>query len=1181
MLLAMKEEAESNLNSEDNDFMLDTSYGEETMEELTAAVMLMARIQPAIGNAETVPSYDAKAISEVNASSKVHEQMSHEKCKTIIQTSDDDQIDSNIIFDYPYVENNGGTSDHDSNDHDDYHKLQMLAFDVQREAENKKQLNNELKKQKMLLQKELEMCKDQLANKAFKERENRYLEDICDLEEKLSSHDRIVYKIAGLGYKNPKRLKKAIAAQPKMSDGKKLHSTKLVIDSPDSDETLEDAKESLLKMRNKMVQINYAKLNAFYEIFVPQQDFSMEQTYFSIPSTSTNGSESKAVTSDLPILKMPKDKIQNCVLISVEKHNNEMLIAELVKSSRDSKDIQVNLLKRIKILGNDFKRSQAQSIDFELKSQHQKVKMACDVSWKSKFSTLNDENVLLKTQVEYIVQERENIKIEFQKLFNSIKATRTQYQKEVDELIEHFNQNTYAYANVRAQNQYLLMKIFELKDKLRTVEKGKHVNTKFDKSETLGKLVCVTPFNKNLGNKAKNVSNTKVKADRSKPVNSHPTTKNEQSQKPNANVIARGMYQIIKSETQTPDSKTNIHVPNSTGVESSNSVRRPKSKGTKSKNRVLKNTKSSSAYVRKISRSVSIYSNKCETKDSNCVARYVLSRNSNVKRALFTNPVTVKLKNLGATSVVAKSRLSVVTTPKATTKVYFIRTKDAAPDMIIDFVNQVQRNLKAQILTTNNGTKFKNKKLQAFYAKLALFIKLQFLERLNKMVLLNVEIVHSSRMPGQFLSFLKLQNFYGLKLFLLHVLLKIALLKMKLKADIGIFIGYSESSRGFRIYNRQTKKIMEMIHVNFDELTDISQEVSDNSVANTLDNEHTSSSSSIVVKEDEAPQIVSSSAKQVTTEPNSPVLNANADEFVQKDIADFDGNAFYNAPPTPMFEEAESSSTDQDPSYMHEFYQKHHSSDRSLYFKRLDVWELVECPISINIIAVKWIWKNKTDAENTIIRNKSRLVAKGYRQEEGINFEVTFAPVARLEGVRIFMAYVSHNNFPIYQMDVKTAFLNGPLKEEVFVRQPAGFVDLDFLNHVYCLKKAMYGLKQAPRAWYDKLSIFLIEHHFIKGIVDPTLFTRRHRDDILLVQIYVDDIIFGSTKLVYAKRFEKLMKDNFEMSMIGEMKFFLGLQVHQSPRGIFICQSQYTMDLLTKHRMENVIPFVHQWLQPN
>nr|GEX73227.1 uncharacterized mitochondrial protein AtMg00810-like [Tanacetum cinerariifolium] len=148
------------------------------------------------------------------------------------------------------------------------------------------------------------------------------------------------------------------------------------------------------------------------------------------------------------------------------------------------------------------------------------------------------------------------------------------------------------------------------------------------------------------------------------------------------------------------------------------------------------------------------------------------------------------------------------------------------------------------------------------------------------------------------------------------------------------------------------------------------------------------------------------------------------------------------------------------------------------------------------------------------------------------------------------------------------AFLNGPLKGEAFVHQRDGFVDPYFPNHVYRLKKAMYGLKQAPRAWYERLSSFLIEHHFTKGIVDPTFFTIRHEDDILLIQIYVDDIIFGSTKLVFSKRFAKLMKDNFEMSMIGEMKFFLAFQVHQSPLGIFICQSQHTMDLLKKHGMD-------------
>nr|GEW11559.1 hypothetical protein [Tanacetum cinerariifolium]GEY17819.1 hypothetical protein [Tanacetum cinerariifolium] len=148
MLLAMKDEAGSNLKDEENDFMLDNSYGEETIEELTNVVMLMARIQPADGNAETMPSYDAKAVIEVNPSSKVNEQVSHVKCKTIIHTFDDDQIDSNIIFDDPYVENNGSITEHDSNAHDEYHEIQMLAYNVPREAKNKKRLNNELKKQK-------------------------------------------------------------------------------------------------------------------------------------------------------------------------------------------------------------------------------------------------------------------------------------------------------------------------------------------------------------------------------------------------------------------------------------------------------------------------------------------------------------------------------------------------------------------------------------------------------------------------------------------------------------------------------------------------------------------------------------------------------------------------------------------------------------------------------------------------------------------------------------------------------------------------------------------------------------------------------------------------------------------------------------------------------------------------
>ncbi|GKB89594.1 retrovirus-related pol polyprotein from transposon TNT 1-94 [Tanacetum coccineum] len=156
-------------------------------------------------------------------------------------------------------------------------------------------------------------------------------------------------------------------------------------------------------------------------------------------------------------------------------------------------------------------------------------------------------------------------------------------------------------------------------------------------------------------------------------------------------------------------------------------------------------------------------------------------------------------------------------------------------------------------------------------------------------------------------------------------------------------------------------------------------------------------------------------------------------------------------------------------------------------------------------------------------------------------------------------------------MDVKTAFLNGPLKEEVYVSQPDGFVNPDFPDHVYRLKKALYSLKQALRAWYDKLSSFLIEHHFTKGIVDPTLFTRCHEGYILLVQVYVDYIIFYSTNPDFSKRFANLMKNNFEMSMMGELKFFLGLQVHQSPCVTFKSQLQYAIELLKKYGMDECV----------
>jgi hypothetical protein len=240
-------------------------------------------------------------------------------------------------------------------------------------------------------------------------------------------------------------------------------------------------------------------------------------------------------------------------------------------------------------------------------------------------------------------------------------------------------------------------------------------------------------------------------------------------------------------------------------------------------------------------------------------------------------------------------------------------------------------------------------------------------------------------------------------------------------------------------------------------------------------------------------------------------------------------------------------------------------------FDRNEVWRLVPRPLGKSIVGTKWVFRNKKDENGVVIRNKARLVAKGYCQQEGIDYDETFAPVARIEAIRIFLAYAAHKNMTVYQMDVKSAFLNGILQEEVYVSQPEGFEDPKFPYHVYALDKALYGLKQAPRAWYETLTIHLLESGYKKGTIDPTLFLQRTGNNLTLVQIYVDDIIFASTDAESREKFEMTMKSKFKMSMMGELNFFLGLQVKQLSRGTFINQSKYISDLLNKFDMKDTM----------
>jgi hypothetical protein len=235
------------------------------------------------------------------------------------------------------------------------------------------------------------------------------------------------------------------------------------------------------------------------------------------------------------------------------------------------------------------------------------------------------------------------------------------------------------------------------------------------------------------------------------------------------------------------------------------------------------------------------------------------------------------------------------------------------------------------------------------------------------------------------------------------------------------------------------------------------------------------------------------------------------------------------------------------------------------------VWELVEPPPNCKTIGTKWVWKNKEGENGEVLRNKSRLVAQGYSQKEGIDYE-TFAPVARLEAIRILLTFSVAKGFKLYQMDVRSAFLNGFLKEEVYVKQPLGFESAEFPHRLYRLRKALYGLKQAPHAWYGRLRGFLFSKGFEMGKVDKTLFLLRQSDDILIVQVCVDDIVFGGLSHSLIARFVENMSKEFEMSMMGELQFFLGLQIKQTKERTFVHQAKYTKDILKKFKMDVLKP---------
>ncbi|GJR18086.1 retrovirus-related pol polyprotein from transposon TNT 1-94 [Tanacetum coccineum] len=915
MLLAKQDEAGVILTDEQNDFLFADASRMEEIEELSANICLMARIQPADHTSDDGPSYESAFISEVQSSSidENNEPMYPTHTKIINSTIGDDQINSNIKFDSFKGNVNSGSVDKDTHV-PDLCAVEKLARNAYQEAEKQRIFAKQVQTQNTHLTSQIEMYKERvrileginkdnnylnefleaderakrynkqaqsqlvrdrdiirdlekqrdkldldvknykrkneelqkthsILKRQMSEKEDTYHDTILDLEAKLKKNVDLILKLGnslqgmfmlgpkplsvydqqlkhGLGYPNPYTLKQAISKCPKLYVASSLGNLEIPLNVRDSEDILEDAFKSQQKMTEKMNDpiavankqscwtINYKKLNALYEDFVPQKELSVEQKYFpssSIPSVKIP--VSKNMPSESPLIKeLDKIKVgfeklslliqQNCKRASIfytspaeieindfcqdqvkpilnelkvylecfrnlfqrdikemkdvfesteseldelEKQNellkdqlleaslkhdvelcvlinhecvDKILNAELEKVKKKSFENQEDLQARIKILEKDVQRCEKQSVDFQLKLQHEKEKqkwdstsknkitIPLDYSWISKMEKLEDENVSLDFTVQSLIKERDNAKMEYKKLFDSIKKTRSQTQKEMDELNVHVSEKTYAYGVIRAENQNLLTTISELKKRLEKAEKGKSVNTKFDQTNGFQYLLCVTPLNKQAFKKKLDVPKTEETNVVLKPVTLQTSPTKQTRSNQNTNVIRPGMYRVVTTqESQTSKTKSAL---SSTGMNATSRVRRPMSRDSHVAHSVLDNSKKEkknvAVYARK-NKQEYVISNKENVVDvdvanaykaktllciscmknvfipchDKCVAKHKLNVRSNTRRTFSTNSRSPKSSE--TTFVAPKTRFSEKKTQSKTLDTTFVVSK--------------------------------------------------------------------------------------------------------------------------------------------------------------------------------------------------------------------------------------------------------------------------------------------------------------------------------------------------------------------------------------------------------------------------------------------------------------------------------------------------------------------------
>ncbi|KAL4014323.1 hypothetical protein IC575_026525 [Cucumis melo] len=382
--------------------------------------------------------------------------------------------------------------------------------------------------------------------------------------------------------------------------------------------------------------------------------------------------------------------------------------------------------------------------------------------------------------------------------------------------------------------------------------------------------------------------------------------------------------------------------------------------------------------------------------------------------------------------------------------------------------------------------------------------------------------------------------------------------KWDTKSEQGIFFGYSQNSCAYRVFNNISGSAIKTINVVINDLDSAIKQIN-NEEDETPNMSEARTTSSLEVPKADNPYADSDKSLEKSSKEN---ITKKSELIPSADVKKNHPTSSIIGDPSARMQTRRKEKIDYmkmvaDLCYISTFepstvnsalrdeYWLNAMQEELLQFRRNNVWTLVSKPEGVNVIGTKWVFKNKIDEAGCVTKNKARLVALGYTQVEGIDFDETFA-----------------------SMDVKSAFLNGYLNEEVYIAQPKGFVDSEHPKHVYKLNKALYGLKQTLRAWYDWLTVCWRDKGYSRGEIDKTLFIHKKSDQLLVAQIYVDDIIFGGFPQDLVNNFINIMQSKFEMSMVGELSCFLGLQIKQKNDGIFIAQEKYARNMIKKFGLE-------------